>query len=675
MESAAEVFRVHLDLDLEPVDVLRRFRDRDRLVGLLGDWHHGEAVIAFDPVRVAEDPFAAVDVPRREKPAAGFGGGWIGVWGYRMAHVLERVPEPHARPVPQPDHRVGFYDRVLRRVDGEWWLESLGPTDPADVLAALARAAEPRTFGVGEFALTPDPASHRAAVRRALDHIAAGDIFQVNLCARLEARFDGDPLELFCRGYRTLKPAYAAYVAAPEGAVASFSPELFLRRTGGTVITSPIKGTAPLGTDPRELLDSGKDRAENIMIVDLMRNDLSRVCAPGSVRVPALVRPERHAVWHLVSDVTGRLADGATDAGLLRATFPPGSVTGAPKPRAMEIAARLEATGREAYTGAIGHVGPAAGVELNVAIRTFEIAGGRVWLGVGGGIVAESTPEGEYAELLTKAAPLIRAIGGTLDHLSPAAGAGRPSAGSTGTASSGTASSGTAPSGTAPMSTSPSGPVPTVRCRRPAAAPARRAAAPARVLFIDNYDSFVYNLVHDARDLGAATEVIRNDETGVDDLVRAARDGDFTHLVISPGPGAPAEAGISVEAARVLGPSVPVLGVCLGHQAIAEAYGARVVRARRIVHGKPSLLHHAGRGLFRGLPSPVSCARYHSLVVTDDGLPGELEVTARTASGTIMGLRHREHPTHGLQIHPESILTPHGRGMLRNFLAIGTAAG
>jgi anthranilate synthase/aminodeoxychorismate synthase-like glutamine amidotransferase len=127
----------------------------------------------------------------------------------------------------------------------------------------------------------------------------------------------------------------------------------------------------------------------------------------------------------------------------------------------------------------------------------------------------------------------------------------------------------------------------------------------------------------------------------LDDLVRAAGDGEFTHLVISPGPGAPAEAGISVEAAKALGPSVPVLGVCLGHQAIAEAYGARVVRARRIVHGKPSLLHHAGKGLFRGLPSPVSCARYHSLVVSDDGLPGELEVTARTASGTIMGLRHR----------------------------------
>ncbi|CNG84778.1 aminodeoxychorismate synthase component I [Mycobacterium tuberculosis] len=670
MEPAAEVFRIRLELDLEPVDVLRGFRGRERLVGLLGDWHHGEALIAFDPVRVAEDPFAAVDLPRREEPAAGFGGGWIGVWGYRIAHDLERIPRPHARPVPQPHHRIAFYERVLRRVDGEWWLESLGPADPADIYAALAHPGEPRTFGVGEFAMTPEPASHRAAVRRALDHIAAGDIFQVNLCARLEARFDGDPLELFCRGYRRLKPAYAAYVEAPEGTVASFSPELFLRRTGGTVVTSPIKGTAPLGTDPRDLLESGKDRAENIMIVDLMRNDLSRVCAPGSVRVPALVRPERHAVWHLVSDVAGRLAEGATDADLLRATFPPGSVTGAPKPRAMEIAAHLEATGREAYTGAIGHVSPAAGVELNVAIRTFEIAEGRVWLGVGGGIVAESTPEGEYAELLTKAAPLIEAIGGTLDHLAPAGGAGRPSTEGIAAASLSTGSLTTGSLSTESLSTAP-----TVRCRRAAAAPARRRAAPARVLFIDNYDSFVYNLVHDARGLGAVTEVVRNDETGVDDLVRAAGDGEFTHLVISPGPGAPAEAGISVEAAKALGPSVPVLGVCLGHQAIAEAYGARVVRARRIVHGKPSLLHHAGKGLFRGLPSPVSCARYHSLVVSDDGLPGELEVTARTASGTIMGLRHREHPTHGLQIHPESILTPHGRGMLRTFLAIGIAAG
>ena len=257
--------------------------------------------------------------------------------------------------------------------------------------------------------MTPSPDEHRTSVARALEHIRAGDIFQVNLCARLDAPFEGDPLDLFCAGVEALAPAYAAFVDAPEGAVASFSPELFLRRTGDEVLTSPIKGTAPLDSDPDELTASAKNRAENVMIVDLMRNDLGRVCTPGSVRVPALVRAERHAVWHLVSDVVGHLGPDVTDSALLRATFPPGSVTGAPKVRAMEIAAELEPTAREAYTGAIGHVSAAAGLELNVAIRTFEISGGWVWLGVGGGIVADSTPDGELAECFVKARPLIEA--------------------------------------------------------------------------------------------------------------------------------------------------------------------------------------------------------------------------------------------------------------------------
>ena len=151
------------------------------------------------------------------------------------------------------------------------------------------------------------------------------------------------------------------------------------------------------------------------MIVDLMRNDLSRVCVPGSVRVPALLRAEAHpGVWHLVSDVRGTLRDGAGDGELITAAFPPGSVTGAPKVRALEIIHELEATPREAYTGAVGYRSPVAGLELNVAIRTFEFAGDRVWLGSGGGIVADSGDAAEYRECLLKAAPLIRALGATL---------------------------------------------------------------------------------------------------------------------------------------------------------------------------------------------------------------------------------------------------------------------
>lgn len=197
------------------------------------------------------------------------------------------------------------------------------------------------------------------------------------------------------------------------------------------------------------------------------------------------------------------------------------------------------------------------------------------------------------------------------------------------------------------------------------------AGRSARVLFIDNYDSFVHNLVQYAAELGAATWAVRNDRADVDDLVARRLAGEFTHLVISPGPGAPSEAGISAELVRRLGPTTPTLGVCLGHQVIGEVYGGRVVRAPEVVHGKPSLVHHDGSGVFTGLPSPLTCARYHSLVIDPDSLPPELEVTARTASGVVMGVSHREFPVHGVQMHPESILTHRGHDMLANFLAHG----
>lgn len=882
----ARVHRTRLAADLAPLDVLRRFRGRDRLVALLGAWHHGEALIAFDPAHVLTgDPFA-VDLDPVDGP--GFGGGWIGAWGYQLGRLLERLPPSPPRPDPQPEHRVAFYDHVLRRTRGAWWLESLRPDADRDAeIVRVLSAPSPRSrpFDVGGFAMTPSPARHRAAVDRVIEHVHAGDLFQANLCTRLEAPFSGDPLDVFCAGVERLAPAYGAFVSSPEGTLVSFSPELFLRRTGDEVLTSPIKGTAPLEADPAELVASAKDRAENVMIVDLMRNDLGRVSTPGSVRVPAMVRAERHAVWHLVSDVVGHLGHDVTDERLLRATFPPGSVTGAPKVRAMEIVNTLEATAREAYTGAIGHVSPAAGLEMNVVIRTFEFAttrdgtADRVWLGVGGGVVADSTADGELAECLVKARPLIEAVGGRLDlhvdtpvapdpeparetatstidtsrgiydtvlvedgravdldaHLArldasvravygttvraglddavarrvsglvgrhrlridatprptPAAhgevevtlavrpidddvpawslrtrtvagGLGehkwsdRSALGAplgaavdpllvdvdgslleTGRASlfcvhddgvhtpaaDGRILPGTARARVVELLTAASVPVfqrrltaddlarssevfvtnslrgvvpvTAVDDRRwpvgrtttwvrdrladlwsgavadpatPRHRPAGHVAA-ARVLFVDNYDSFVYNLVQQVGELGAATEVVRNDAIGIDDLVAARRRGDFTHLVVSPGPGAPVDAGISVEAVRRLGPTTPTLGVCLGHQAIGEAYGASVVQAPEVVHGKPSLIHHDGLGVFAGLPTPSAFARYHSLVVVESTLPPDLVPTAHTASGLLMGVRHRTHPVEGVQMHPESILTSHGRHLLAAFLA------
>ena len=190
-----------------------------------------------------------------------------------------------------------------------------------------------------------------------------------------------------------------------------------------------------------------------------------------------------------------------------------------------------------------------------------------------------------------------------------------------------------------------------------------------KLLVIDNYDSFTFNLVQYLGELGAQSDVVRNDAIGAEDV--GAREADA--VVISPGPCTPREAGISVDAVRSWAGRLPILGVCLGHQSIAVAYGGRIVPAKTLMHGKTSLISHDGRGVFAGLPDPFEATRYHSLAVAPDSLPDELEVCARTDDGEIMGLRHREFPVHGVQFHPESILTGEGKNLLANFLALAGA--
>ena len=184
------------------------------------------------------------------------------------------------------------------------------------------------------------------------------------------------------------------------------------------------------------------------------------------------------------------------------------------------------------------------------------------------------------------------------------------------------------------------------------------------ILLIDNYDSFTYNLYQYLSELGADVNVVRNDQVSLEDIDAMKPE----RIVISPGPCTPREAGISNDVVRHFGPKLPTLGVCLGHQCIGDAYGATVGYAGEIMHGKTSLVHHDGKGVFRGLPNPLEGIRYHSLAVYRDTLPPELEVTAWTDSGVVMGLRHKEHPIEGIQFHPESIMTQSGKELLRNFL-------
>ncbi len=257
-----------------------------------------------------------------------------------------------------------------------------------------------------------------AAVRRAIEYIYAGDCFQVNLSQRLLHPATLPPLELYRRLCERNPAPFAGYFDLGDFALVSASPERFLRVEDGRVETRPIKGTRPRGATPEEdqrqrddLLRSAKDRAENVMIIDLLRNDLGRVCAYGSVQVEAVCRLESYrTVHHLVSEVVGRLRPGQGPIDLLRAAFPGGSVTGAPKVRAMQIIAELEPTVRGPYCGSLGYLGFNGSMDTNILIRTFMIGRGWMQFPVGGGIVADSTPQAEYEETLHKAEGLLRAL-------------------------------------------------------------------------------------------------------------------------------------------------------------------------------------------------------------------------------------------------------------------------
>lgn len=190
------------------------------------------------------------------------------------------------------------------------------------------------------------------------------------------------------------------------------------------------------------------------------------------------------------------------------------------------------------------------------------------------------------------------------------------------------------------------------------------------LLVIDNYDSFTYNLVQYFGELGADLQVFRNDQITIEGIRELAPE----KICISPGPGTPDEAGISCDVVRAFGETTPILGVCLGHQAVAQVYGAKIVRAGRLMHGKTSPILHEGQSVFKGLPNPFEATRYHSLIVKRDSVPEVLEVTAETAEGEIMGVKHRELPVHGVQFHPESILTSEGKKLLQNFLEMAMGA-
>ncbi|SUE16946.1 aminodeoxychorismate synthase [Rhodococcus gordoniae] len=376
---------------------------------LSGEWF-GAAAVLVPSVSVESVPPAEAFSLSPDAPVSGgdrplIGGGRIGYLAYP-----DRVPDRPALPLAAS----GWTDTVLRLdADGCWWYETLGTAPCPDDLASAVLDPSPVASGWHIAWTPPSRDEHRRGVERCLEAIRAGEVYQACVCTRFTGRWDGDPLAFFADGISRTAPTRAAYLQGSWGAVASLSPELFVSLHDDTMRSSPIKGTLPRSADPARLRASAKDVAENVMIVDLVRNDLGRVAETGSVRTEDLltVRPAP-GVWHLVSTVAAERRPGVTVADILDAAFPPASVTGCPKIRARTLLTRWEGSARGVYCGTVGMTSPIAGTELNVAIRTVEFGhddtgDGVCALGVGGGITIDSDPEAEWQECLDKAASIL----------------------------------------------------------------------------------------------------------------------------------------------------------------------------------------------------------------------------------------------------------------------------
>ena len=450
---------------LSAVDVFRRLADKPHCVFLDSALRHGRlgrfsyvAADPFDVVNVATDGSNAIETLRARMAQyaqtnapdlPSFQGGAAGLFGYELNLSLEELPRANWDEFSLPSLAVGLFDVVVAfdHQETDAWLISQGfpETNPARrVMRAEARAeqflqwlsgkpADLVAFDRGRIELaapivdTQHPQvfsnfcrdDYQAAVASAIEYIRRGDIFQVNLSQRLVSPATDHAANLYCHLRDRTPATFSGYFDSGDFQVVSVSPERFLRVDGRRVETRPIKGTRPRVDRPEADLYSAdalradaKERAENVMIVDLQRNDLSRVCQPDTVQVTQLCRLENYGyVQHLVSAVEATLREDCDTFDLIRAAFPGGSVTGAPKVRAMEIITELEQTARGAYCGSLGYIGWDGTADLNILIRTVTVAGGWLQLPVGGGITVRSDPKREYQETWHKAAGMLRVVG------------------------------------------------------------------------------------------------------------------------------------------------------------------------------------------------------------------------------------------------------------------------
>ena len=585
--------------------------------------------------------------------------GVFGAIAYEFVDAFEDLGARKPDPLDDPDatfvvaQDVIVFDHAKRRV--HLIVRGL-PTETLDAvrarLATLEAAVRPgATLRELPRREAPPPRSDTEerefirSVERIKEHILAGDVFQAVVSRRTWVESTARPLDVY-QALRQENPSpYMFCIDLEQGALLGSSPETFLRIENGEVESRPIAGTAPRGRHTDGSIDDAHDQrlalgllldakelAEHMMLVDLARNDVARVCVPGTTRVVQALAVERYAhVQHLVSRVRGRLRPGLDAIHAYRAAANTGTLTGAPKPRAMRLLRELEPTARGFYGGAVGYLLADGRFDSCIAIRSLRAKGGRYFVQSGAGIVHDSDPALEFAETLHKARSCLTAVEMAKSLSDEIA------------------------------TPSPHPPPLHVSRVTPVSAP--------RILILDQHDSFVHILADQITAIGCAVEVHRSD-LSLEALERLLADHGTELLVLSPGPGHPRDAEPALALLRN-NPRIPVFGVCLGHQTMALAYGGEVERAPQPVHGKRSLVDRIDHPLFEGVARSFVVGRYHSLCVTR--VPDTVEVLATTHDGqreVVMAMAHRTQPRLSVQFHPESCLTPDGGTILRNVIRL-----
>ncbi len=564
--------------------------------------------------------------------------GLVGAFGYDLLFQFEPIEKKHPREGHKDLHLylcddIWFMDRKKEQIERFQYDFTRGEVTTRGLKRDGDKVEPPKPLQDARAAIDSDhrPEEYMANVETVREGMARGDYYEVVLRQTFRTPYAGKASDLFERVQQASPSPYEFYLQFGEEQLVGASPEMFVRVEGRRVETCPISGTAQRTGDPlrdadniRELLKSSKEESELTMCTDVDRNDKSRVCEPGSVRVIGRRLIESYAgVFHTVDHVEGTLDAPYDSLDAFLSHMWAVTVIGAPKKAAAQTIEALEKDARGWYGGAVGMISLNGDINTGILIRTTYLRDGIARYPVGATLLYDSIPELEERETRLKATGFFRAMAGA-----------------------------DAPVGKA----------------------VRKAAEPTgqKLLLVDNDDCFIHTLANYARQTGA--EVVTYRAGFPPELIAEIAPN---LILISPGPGRPADFGVPDVVKTAVRMGIPVFGVCLGLQGVVEAFGGKLGVLDYPMHGKPSVVRHSGQGIFEGLPNEFAVGRYHSLFAIREFLPACLEVTAETDDGVIMGVRHRGLPVEAVQFHPESILTAegdHGLRLMENAVRLGRLA-